>query len=342
MPAENIIRHVIIHDLRKNGAGFDVVAGADGRAVTATVQRVVDELHNLYSRRASKAHGKFSADQDNYPVQRFLREFVDGGSVAFHDLTLRMMNTLATQAARKTAATGGHVFFASFDRDGRTFLMVAIVNDKLGATLTHALELQDAQHLDLDGFRFAGRINITGWLAAEERYIGFLKGKGDVAEYFKEFLGCDTTVQDRVDTGALVKVVKDFATSQGMDEQERDRFLHKAKTICDELAKRREPISFQAFANELHPNAPEELVELLADPELQLSDGFVPDRRALSSLVKFKARTRLWSVEFDRQAMTEGMVQFNDEDATLTLRGLPQELVEALRADGTDDGQDHV
>lgn len=339
----NVIKHVIVHDLQKIEGAFQVAAGADGRKITPTVQRVIDELHNLYSKRASKAHGKFSIKQDHYPVQRYLKEFVDGGSAAFMDLTLQMMQTLAVQAARKAAATGGHVFFAHFERDGRTFLMVAIVNDKLGATLTEGLELEDAQHLDLDGFRFAGRINITGWLAAEERYIGFLKGKGDVAEYFKEFLGCDTTVQDRVDTTALVNVVKDFATRQGMDEQERDRFLHKAKSICDDLAKRREPISFQTFANELHPAAPDELVELLADPELRLCDGFVPDRRALNSLVKFKARTRLWSVEFDRQAMTEGMVQFNDEDATLVLRGLPQDLVEALRADnGTDDGQDHV
>lgn len=338
----NVIRHVTIHDLRKNGSAFEVVAGTAGRAITPTVQRVVDELHDLYSKRASKAHGKFSADEDNYPVQRFLKEFLDGGSVAFNDLTARMMNTLAAKAAN-TAATGGHVFFAAFERDGRTYLMVAIVNDRLGATLTQALELKDTQHLDLDGFRFAGRVNITGWLAAEERYVGFLKGKGDVAEYFKEFLGCDTTVQDRVDTNALVNVIKDFATSQGMNEQERDRFLHKAKTICDDLAKRREPISFQVLANELYPTAPNELVEKLADPELCLCDGFVPDRKALGSLVKFKARTSLWSVEFDRQAMTDGMVQFNEGDATLTLRGLPQELVAALRADnGTDDGQDHV
>lgn len=338
----NVINHVIIHDLRKNGSTFNVVAGAAGRDITPTVQRVVDELHDLYSKRASKAHGKFSEDRDNYPVQSFLEEFLAGGSVAFHDLTVRMMNTLATKAAN-TAATGGHVFFATFERDGRTYLLVAIVNDKLGATLTQALELMDAQHLDLDGFRFAGRVNITGWQADEERYVGFLKGKGDVAEYFKEFLGCDTTAQDRVDTRTLVNVIKDFATSQGMDEQQRNQFLHRAKSICDDLAKRREPISFQALANELHPSAPEELAERLADPELRLCDGFVPDRKALGSLVKFKARTSLWSVEFDRQAMMEGMVRFNEEDDTLTLSGLPEELVAALRADnGNDDGQDHV
>ena len=78
--------------------------------------------------------------------------------------------------------------------------MVAIINDKLGAALTKDLDIADIKHLDLDGFRFAGRVNITAWLEDADRYIGFLKGKGDVAEYFKEFLGCDTTIQDKEDT----------------------------------------------------------------------------------------------------------------------------------------------
>lgn len=343
MSAKNVINHVVIHDLQKHGGTFQVAPGADIDKITVTAQRVVDELHGLYSKRSSKAHGKFSTDKDNYPVQRYLQDFMDGRNPSFRDLTLRMMATLTAQASRKTAATGGYVFFANFEREARKYLMVAIVNNRLGATLTKALELQDAQHLDLDGFRFAGRIDITGWENSEERYVGFLKGKGDVAEYFKEFLGCDTPAQDRVDTLAVVNILTDFATSKKMSVPERDNFLRKAKVICEDLARRHKPISFQEFSNELYPIEPDQLVELLADPDKKLSDGFVPDRRALNSLVKFKARTRFWSVEFDRQAISEGAVIYNKKDGTLLLRDLPQELLEALRSDdGTDDVPDHI
>lgn len=89
-----------------------------------------------------------------------------------------MMDTLRRQAATKSASAGGHVFFAQFRREARDYLLVAIITDKLSATLTANLDMEDVQHLDLDGFRFAGRINLTGWAAGEERYISFLKGEG--------------------------------------------------------------------------------------------------------------------------------------------------------------------
>jgi hypothetical protein len=57
------IFHAAIHDLRKTTeTDFEVVVGKTNLRTGPTVQRVVDDLHNLYARRASKSHGKFSAD----------------------------------------------------------------------------------------------------------------------------------------------------------------------------------------------------------------------------------------------------------------------------------------
>ncbi len=235
-----------------------------------------------------------------------------------------MMETLKAQAGYKGAATGGHVFFAHFEREGRQYLLIAIVNEKLGASMTSDLDVQDVRHLDMDGFRFAGRINMTGWANGEERYIGFLKGKREVSEYFKEFLGCDTTVQNRRDTAELVQALMAFAIDEGMDTPSKDDFLARAKTICERSAKAQEELSFEALANELSPQDPERLMTVLADPDLRLNDGFVPDRRALGPLIKFKGKTPTWSIEFNRDAITRGNVRFNAEDNTLTLTGLPR------------------
>jgi nucleoid-associated protein len=188
----NKILNIAIHDLDRGEDGFRVTLGKNQLAVTATTQRVIDDLYDLYSRRASKSHGKFSANEDYSPTQKHLQEYVKGGLKEFAALTAKMMTTLRIQAGSRNAAQGGHVFFAHFESEGRQFLLVAIINDKLGATLTKDYDVADIQHLDMEGFRFAGRINVTGWAANEERYIGFLKGKGAVSEYFKAFLGCDT------------------------------------------------------------------------------------------------------------------------------------------------------
>ena len=186
--AENVI-HVAVHDLRREGSGdFEAVLGNAQLKVSATVARVVSELHSLYSSRPSKAHGRFAANADDYPAQTFLAEFKKGNFKDFVTLTKKLMSTLTVQARRKPGASGGHVLFAHFEKDGHAYLLVAIINDKLGAALTKTFDIAAVEHLDVDGFRFAGRINITAWQDFADRYIGFLKGKGDVAEYLRSSL----------------------------------------------------------------------------------------------------------------------------------------------------------
>lgn len=327
------IFHVAIHDLRRKAeSDFEFVVGKNDLKRGPTVVRVVDELHRLYARRASKSHGKFSTDTANFPTQGFIRTYIDKGSKDFDLLTTSLMTTLVAQARRKPGATGGHVFFVHFEDEAKQFIMIAIVNDRLGAAITKDFDVSDVTTLDLDGFRFAGRINLTSWMNDEERYVGFLRGKGDVAEYFKEFLGCDTTVQDRQDTHSLVAALKHFAETQKMSIADRDEFLQKAKNICDVSARKREELEFTAFTNELFPKEPELLLNVLTDDTRKINDGFVPDRRALATLVRFKAKTPLWSVEFEREAITQGKVRYNATANTLTLNDIPAELAAELKA----------
>ncbi|WP_184715233.1 nucleoid-associated protein [Caulobacter sp.] len=327
--SDNKIIKAAIHDLKKGTGGFQVTLGNSDLPPSKTAQRVINELYDLYSRRASKSYGKFSLDDANFPTQTHLREYVDS-KADFAGLTAKLMENLKYRAGARGAATGGHVLFAHFERDAKQFLLVAIMTDKLGAALTRSFDVTDIEHLDMDGFRFAGRINLTGWLKSEERYIGFLKGRGDVSEYFKEFLGCDLTIQSRKDTSDLVGVLKRFAEDRGLVGAAKDEFLHKAKDICDRSAVKKEEIRFSALANELMPDEPETLLAILTDPDATLNDGFVPDRRALSTLVRIKAKTSLWNLEFERDAITMGKIRFDADRKTLTLVDLPDALTQEL------------
>jgi nucleoid-associated protein len=145
------------------------------------------------------------------------------------------------------------------------------------------------------------------------------------------FLGCDNTVQVRQDTTDLVQALKSYADDEGMVGEARDEFLGKAKAICDRASRNREEIEFEALANELAPKEPQALLSLLSDPERKLNDRFIPDRRALSSLVKFKGKTALWSVEFERDALSGGKVRYDASENTLTLLDLPDDLTAQLR-----------
>ena len=230
----NEIVALAVHDLNRREGRFEVNLAQRLLPVTATTQRVIDEIYDLYNRRASKSHGRFASDE-NYPTQGQVRDYLEDEGRDFLRLTSRMMETLRTQEQARAASTGGHVLFAHFRRDERDFLLVAIVNDRLSAALTSERDMQDVRHLDLDGFRFAGRVNLSAWAAGDERYISFLKGKGDVSEYFRHFLGCDSVVQDRVDTSNLVAALRQFVTESGMPEVEGNEFLGRAKAICERI-----------------------------------------------------------------------------------------------------------
>ncbi|WJR67248.1 nucleoid-associated protein [Neorhizobium sp. CSC1952] len=327
----NRIVNAQIHDLVRDEQGFRVVLGKPDFEVTKTAQWVIDSLYELYRRRSSKSHGKFAANDDLYPTQRQMKRYVEGKFKDFVALTTGLMETLKMQAGHKGAATGGHVFFAHFQAEGKDFLLVAIINEKLGAAITKDLDVQDVQHLDLDGFKFAGRINISAWAKQEERYISFLKGKGNVADYFKEFLGCETPVLEKQDTLGLVAALKSYADEQKMEQAERDLFLKKAKDICTGYSARREELSFEALSNQLVPDAPRKLLDALTDPDLLLNDQFVPDRRALGSLVKFQGHAKNWRIEFDRDAITGGEIKFHAASNSLTVTNLPEDLVAQLK-----------
>jgi nucleoid-associated protein len=113
----NKILHIAVHDLLRTSEGFQIKLGKDGVPITSTTQRVIDELHNLYGRRASKSYGKFSTNEEYLPTQKHLREYVKGKFRDFAMLTTNLMGTLQRQASYKNAAAGGHVFFAHFERD---------------------------------------------------------------------------------------------------------------------------------------------------------------------------------------------------------------------------------
>lgn len=332
---DNIIQ-VAIHHLERNAENiYEVQQGNGQLALGATAKRLIDELHRHYARKPSKAYGKFSANTVNYPTSLRLAEYVDQ-QASFEDTTLALMATLAKEAQGKAASEGGHVFFAHFQRDDRQYILVAIVTDKISAALTANADLEDVTHLDVDGYRFAGRVSLEGWANNEERYVSFLKGKGNVSEYFMTFLGCDTTVASRADTSNMVKAIKHFADNQPFQPAERAQFMARALDICARDSKADKPLNFTTLANELHPENPDALVEVLADPDRGLSDGFVADRRALRGLVSFKKKTSNWTVEFERDALNADKVRYDPDTNSIILFDVPDDLRDELLAENSD------
>lgn len=335
----NNIASLIVHKLIKDPHGVASIELADDLInVTPSAQRLIDHLHKQYAEKPGKGYGKFEEDENNFPMRRFMREFFVDNTTDSYELSRLMMEHLQARAGQEQLATGGYVLIAHVNNGATDFLLVAIVTEVIGTAITEGLEIVDSVHLDMSNLRVAGRVDLTAWQNNAERYISFLKGRGEVATYFKQFLGCNDVLVALHETQKVVKGLESFAAQKQLPSVDRDHLFELAYGYLDDLGRNGAPLSLDAFANHIWPEEPAELRATLASEELQLSDGFVPDRRAIKTLMKFKATTAFWKLEFDRRGLRNGNVRYNEESNELILTNIPaalrQELTEELNEPG--------
>lgn len=343
---ENKIHKVIVHTVIKKEGKFELDPRDTTLEVGVTVQRLIDQLAHLYATKAGKEHGRFEEDEENYPVSRFLRDYCESPVQDLVSASLSMSGTLIREAQR-TASPGGHVFFAHFTRntpsDNDDYFIVAILNDELGTALKDK-EVIDSTHLDIKGFRLAGRVNLTKWRGNSEKYLSFLKGKGQdkVSGFFKAFIGCNNSVAAAAETRCLTQVLELFAENKSMSDEVKSEFLRKAYTICKGYADTDRPFELEPFSNELWPDNPEELIVAVSESGTNISDGFVPDKRSLNRLVKFSGKSKHWRLDFDRLALESKEILFDKENGSLTITQLPAELLERMIKEHRDDEEDEA
>lgn len=174
---DTAVNNIVFHRIIKTDEGFRPALRDNPNEMSPTMQKVVNLLIGEYGKRTGKAHGHFEEDQENYPVQSYLQAHFIDKNIDFITMTSSMMLTLCAKA-KGTAATAGGVIFAHTKTDTEEHVIVAIVTEEWGAGLKDGLEVEGAEYLDLKGFRFAGRVNITEWKNQGEKYLSFLKGKG--------------------------------------------------------------------------------------------------------------------------------------------------------------------
>lgn len=334
------VKHAIVHTMVVQGASAHLDPREEELEITELAQQLVDTLYSVYRSRAAKSHGKFNGDVERAPSQLHAKSYLLDGNGEFCGFTKHMAKLLCDKV-QGVAATSGHVFFAHIEGDGREFLLIAIVTDEIDIALNSDKELKKAEHLDLKGFRFAGRIDVTAWRENTERYVSFLKGTKDVSNYFMAFLGCDTAIPNLADTQHLTKTLRGFASNATIDDQPltdeaRDQWLWQVDAHCRKMSDNGEPLNIEVFCNQLWPSKPSALVSAIVESEYPVSDGFVLNKRGLQNLVHFRGKSDHWELKFDREALSKGKVHYNADDETITLRGVPVDLIERLKREDED------
>ncbi|HJV25310.1 MAG TPA: nucleoid-associated protein [Aromatoleum sp.] len=329
---QHTITHLVVHKLHRSG---ESPASAELREAACRVDdaavRMVERLCSHYADRSSKGYGRFEDDENAFPLPRLVREHVVDKSLDFAALSKRMMDAMCLCADEEGADISGYVVVARIMEGASDCLWVAVVGEAVGSAVTGAFDVIDCLHLDFSALPAAGRIDLSGWQRGDERYISFLKGRGDVAPWFKRFLGCSDIVIALKETKKLVQRLSDFAETQRLDPPSRDAMLERAHGYLDELGESGSPLAIDEVARKIWPEQPERLDAVLTGGEAPLASGFVPDRRAIRPLVRFRAAGEQWKLEFDRSSLHSGAVHYDRTSDTLVLSGLPEYLKKMLQ-----------
>lgn len=335
------IRDAIIHKLLKEKQGpATVQLRENDLPITDPVKTLVDDIFKMYGAKASKGFGRFEPDEITFPVAAQLRNHL-AGRLTFRELSNSLMNVLADRAGKAQMATGGYVLMAMVTNEAATpFFIVAIITHVSGSAIDpDTLEVRDTVHVDVENLRVAGRVNVNDWLGGEVnvRYVGFLKQRGDVAEYFKQFLGCNEILRSLDETKKLVGVLQKFAKDKNLQDDEEQALLDEAYAFAMHCNLTKKLLSLNELANHLWPAEPEELLSAMTHVDAHLSDGFVPDARPLSALVRIRAKTAYWKLDLQKSALTEGFAKYNKDKKELVLKNLPKSLLDELEG-GDGDG----
>lgn len=330
-PIQHTVTDLVVHRLVKEA---QAPAAVELRASACTLDdaavRLVERLCTHYAGRSSKVFGRFEDDEEGFPMSRLVREYIVERSSDFITLSQRMMAQLQICAHDEELDASAFVIIARISEGGTDCLWVALVGECIGSSINGTLDIADCSYLDFSSLRAAGRIDLAGWQRGDERYISFLKGRGDVAAWFKRFLGCSDVLVALKETKKLVLALNQFVETERLEPPVRDALLQRAHGYLDELGESGEPVALDEIARQVWPEQAERLDTALNAEAIKLNSGFVPDRRAIRPLVRFSASGEQWKLEFDRSGLQSGAIQYDRASDTLVLSGLPDYLKRML------------
>nr|WP_313976178.1 nucleoid-associated protein [uncultured Psychrobacter sp.] len=339
----NSTYHILVKE-HKSTENVRVIINPDLLPVDDSADKLLTNLTERYRGRAGKGYGVFEENTDSYPTSTIINDYLDENILDdFHSCTERLMNHLMAESKHEAGAKGGKVAFIHYSEGGQEYFLVAILTEKVGLTAKNWTLTQN-DVLNFENVRFAGRINISSWKSKSEksrRYISFLKGQGEVSNYFKRFMGCSNVPMASQETKDLVAQIKAFATKKNLKLEERAHLLANANGYLKELANNKpHPLQFSmsSFTNRVWPDDPQDLVDFFEqygeENGCPISDGFVPDKSSLRGLAVQFHREKHWAFSFDDEAISDDDVTV--EGGKVIFHHPPKDILDAYDKGGSD------
>lgn len=334
------LKHVIIHKIDREQRSTPSFTYRD-KVLDVTKPLVHDLIEGILSAYArGKSYGSFNPNTDNYPVQKWLGEYLEKQKKnddsqkdgCFVEFTKRLLSRIGKEMAGTVFATGGYFIFTEYATGSNRYFLVAMVKDKDGITVTSNLEITNVTEIDLSNLHQAAQININSFASKQEGYLSFLKAKHrirEVLQYFTEAMGCTDYIPSKISTDNAMKVVNNVCIEAKLGH-------HETKNAKDEVFKFLKTnvggtVTLKMISAKINPYLQEEYHDLFINiansDRYRISTEFTPNATALRKYKKIDIRTGRWSLNFERELLgsqdSDSSIVWDGE--VLTFRKIPDE-----------------
>lgn len=339
------LRHAIVHELLKEQY-MDIddkkkynLRTKELDCNSPIVIKLSQELIQKYGKKYSiVTYGSF--DSDKIRRGKFPDAFQKYHSLkrktkqAFIDLSVLVMNELATKASEIKSSSGGYILFLDYSYNKNSYLVIAMIKQKDALTITDNLNLEELLSIDLSKIHQATRINCTHYsqtLASkndDDLYLSFVSSAtdGNTSGYFITALGCQKNTTASKMTKNLIKSSVAFFKNDTEIKKYANDFkdeLIKYLTYCCEekqMATLEQVISkarhiLERLGFQKSNQKADELLERLNSDSINISAAFNVNKDQLNKMLKVKLENDDYTLNFARKLLgtTEAHKIYFDE-----------------------------
>lgn len=317
----------VIHELLKDVNG-PVRARYRNSPIAPTAEETsfVSEVRRLFRRHHSgRIYGNFESDTKKYPFSRMLREYQSKPD--FLVFSKESAEHLAKTMGGITVATGGYFFAARFAEGNDNLLLIFMLSQRQSHAVDEkTLSLRKAVSLQMEHLDLAARINITDWEAGRPEPVSLVRGRKEVSDYFKSFIGL---YEPRTNTEVTQKL-KQF-TERWMEKRKytpQQRAVVRERVV--EYAKKRgnEPVELEVVATIVDEDHHQKFFNTAnRAAKAALGAEFYVDRVSLKAWERVDYSDADLRLNFSKRLLLTGRVSYNAVAKTLLIHPieLPKE-----------------
>ena len=317
------IKGIIIHDLKKD-TGFNARKKAAKKPLTIKDKHkdFMTEVKEVYYKKSNPIYGVFDSASTSYPYQTFLDQYLKE-EISFYHFTCQALDHFEKKINEITQATGGYILFCHF-KTTEEFMAVIVLNDKAIYIMDDEMDIDTNAALDIEKLDVANFSNCTKWDNNEDVYLSFTRGRKNVSNYFKEFIGCTDYTSAKESSEKLKKALGDYLLGQGMDKEKIEAVKSEVFSYCEKRMKDKDDISLSAISALINQDQPELFKEFAASEKYEVSSVF-KGHPTLKSLRYYSYKSQELTIVFDSKLLDKKVV-YDSATNELLIKEVPDRL----------------